>query len=139
MNHVFPVFAPPPPFQNKTMSLTTDGIQSQWEEPVQEEKEDACQESLKSEGVPGLRQTKTCSWETRHLQHLVRTRESSSRRRSVMCSRCSATPFQNKSMSLAMKGIQSQWEAPVREQNNTDESRATTPQVADVEKVLVPV
>ena len=28
------------------MYLTTDGIQSQWEEPVRKEKEDACKESL---------------------------------------------------------------------------------------------
>ena len=46
-----------------------------------------------------------------------------------MFSRCSAIPFQNKSISLTTEGIQSQWEAPVREQNNTDESRTTTPQV----------
>ena len=51
-----------------------------------------------------------------------------------MFCRCSAIPFQNKIRSLTTEGIQSQWEAPVREENNTDESRATAPQVVDVEK-----
>ena len=51
-----------------------------------------------------------------------------------MFCRCSATPFQNKTRSLTTEGTQSQLEAPVRDENSTDESRATAPQLVDVEK-----